>query len=148
MADMEEVKKKIIEKFGITDLNSHQERAIDALRRGNDVFVGTKTGSGKSLIYESAPLALKETGVTTVLAPLTSIMTEQVERLKRLGYRATDITGDTDRTAVMNGDYQFVFASPETLVGDPKWRDILKTDTFSRKHHLIVVDEAHTVVQW
>ena len=81
-----------------------------------------KTGSRKSLIYECAPLVFKETGVTTILAPLNSIMTEQVERLQQLGYRATYIRAETDRESVMNGYYQFLFSSPETLVGDPKWR--------------------------
>ena len=53
-----------MEKVTIRALNSHQERAINALRIGNDVFVGTKTGSGKFLIYECEPLVLKETTVT------------------------------------------------------------------------------------
>ena len=44
MADFEVVKKKIMEKLKIRALNSHQERAINAMRTENDVFVGTKDG--------------------------------------------------------------------------------------------------------
>ena len=42
----------------------------------------------------------------------------------------------------------FYSAPPKLWFGDPKWRETLKAGMFSRKHHLIVVDEAHTVLQW
>ena len=50
----------MMKKVTIRALISHQERTINALRIGNDVFVGTKTGSGKFLIYECEPLVFKQ----------------------------------------------------------------------------------------
>ncbi|XP_062582870.1 uncharacterized protein LOC134244624 [Saccostrea cucullata] len=147
MADIEVVN-RICQKFNLKSLTDQQISAIDALKKGNDTFVGTKTGSGKSLVYESSPIVLGENGVTTVLAPLNSIMSEQIERLNRLGYRAVQVSNDTDKQAVMNGYFQFVLGSPELLVGDDKWREVLRNPIFTSKHQLIVVDEAHTVIQW
>ncbi|XP_062622050.1 uncharacterized protein LOC134283551 [Saccostrea cucullata] len=147
MADIEVVN-RICQKFNLKSLTDQQISAIDALKKGKDTFVGTKTGSGKSLVYESSPIVLGENGVTTVLAPLNSIMSEQIERLNRLGYRAVQVSNDTDKQAVMNGYFQFVFGSPELLVGDDKWREVLRNPIFTSKNQLIVVDEAHTVIQW
>ena len=42
------------------------------------------------------------------------------------------------------GDFDILFASPETLVGDEEWRDAIKEIDVS----LIVVDEFHTVTEW
>ena len=75
-------------------------------------------------------------------------MLEQVDRLNKLGFRAVHITGDTDREAVINGYYNFVFGSPEMFVGESKWREIFRNPLFTARHQLIVVDEAHTVIQW
>ena len=114
---------KIMEKVTIRALNSHQERAINALRIGNDVFVWTKTGSGKSLIYECAPLVYGETGVTTILAPLNSIITEQ--RLQQLGCRATYITAESDRLLWM-AITRFFLAPPKLRLairsGERHWK--------------------------
>lgn len=59
-----------------------------------------------------------------MIAPLNNIISEQIERLNKLGYRAVQISIDTDRAVVTNGYFQFVFWSPEYLVGDDKWRDV------------------------
>uniref|UniRef100_A0A8W8MR34 Helicase ATP-binding domain-containing protein n=1 Tax=Magallana gigas TaxID=29159 RepID=A0A8W8MR34_MAGGI len=42
----------------------------------------------------------------------------------------------------------FLFGSPEALLGERKWRERLQTPEYQRKIKLIVVDEAHTIVQW
>ena len=68
MADFEAKQKQIQDKFHIEALTDHQIEAIKALRQGQDVFVGTKTGSGKSVIYECSPIVLKDTGVTNYCA--------------------------------------------------------------------------------
>lgn len=38
-------------------LRENQVNGIKAIYNGKDVFVGLKTGSGKSIIYESLPIA-------------------------------------------------------------------------------------------
>ena len=74
----EELKAKISDAFKV-ELRENQKRGIDAVLSNKDVFVGTRTGSGKSLIYERIPLI--RPGVIVIVAPLLSIMREQVEKL-------------------------------------------------------------------
>lgn len=110
--------------------------------------MGLKTGSGTSLIYECAPIVFYKQSTVIVIAPLVSIMAEQVERLTSLGFRATSLGKSVNREAVASGYYQFVFCSPEMIFGDTHWRDVIKLPEFRERHVLTVVDEAHTVVQW
>lgn len=140
--------KQICDKFQISSLTAYQEKAIKAISEGNDVFVGTKTGSGKSMTYESFPV-IKPGSTVLVIAPLLTIMSEQSEKLQKLGFKATYIGKNvSENEAIEQGKYDFVFGSPEVLVGDTKWREILKSDVYQKHMALIVVDEAHTVVQW
>ncbi|XP_062599088.1 uncharacterized protein LOC134260556 [Saccostrea cucullata] len=138
---------EIDKKFNIV-LSLKQKQAINGLFNLKDVFVGTKTGSGKSMTYECAPI-LFDNGTTLIISPLTSIMKEQVERLKGLGYKAIYIgTEEDDINGIRNGHYHFVFGSPELLVGNDKWLDVIKSSSFQSNHRLTVVDGAHTVVHW
>jgi ATP-dependent DNA helicase RecQ len=139
----------ICRRFCLNSLTPRQKSAINGIRDGKDVFVGTKTGSGKSLIYECAPVLLGEDTICVVVAPLLSIMKEQTDRLNALGFKATYIGKDSrENLHIQSGYFQFVFGSPELLLGDAEWRNMFSSDVFRRKLRLIVVDEAHTVVQW
>uniref|UniRef100_A0A8W8MHU3 Helicase ATP-binding domain-containing protein n=1 Tax=Magallana gigas TaxID=29159 RepID=A0A8W8MHU3_MAGGI len=46
---------------------------------------------------------------------------------------------------IINGNFQFLFASPESILSVNKWRDMLVA---SKHFKLFVVDEAHTVLHW
>ena len=48
--------KLICDKFNLEALTVNQVKSFKALADGKDVFIGTKTGSGKSLSYESIPV--------------------------------------------------------------------------------------------
>ena len=58
------------------------------------------------------------------------------------------IVGDLAEEAVggvCNGNYQLVYMSPESLLTDERWRDML----LSREHLVgLVVDKAHCVKKW
>lgn len=134
--------------FQISEITDNQRKAIAAVINGHDVFVGTRTGSGKSLTYECLPIA-RPKSITLVIAPLVTIMSEHCSKLERLGFRATYIGKDhSEMENIKRGLYDFVFGSPEILVGDVTWREVLKTQVYQEKLKLIVVDEAHTVLQW
>ncbi|XP_062573982.1 ATP-dependent DNA helicase RecQ-like [Saccostrea cucullata] len=134
--------------FGIEKLNAFQQEAIDALMNKRDVFVGTKTGSGKTIIYQSMGVLNKEM-VTVVIAPLQSIMEEQVDRLNKTGMSAIYIDSlKMPLNEIIGGKYQFIYGSPEILVDSTKWRDTFRHPVFSKKVGLLVVDEAHTILQW
>ncbi|KAK3099232.1 hypothetical protein FSP39_001299 [Pinctada imbricata] len=137
---------EICQKYNIAELSKNQEDTIQAVCEKRDVYVGTRTGSGKSLIYESMPVVLPGCAVV-IIAPLVAIMKEQTERLNKFGFKATYIGRDgCEEEDILNGRFDFIFGSPEAVVGEKKWTNILSD--YGQRLKLIVVDEAHTVVQW
>lgn len=98
------------------------------------------------MIYESLPIDYPSVTIIAVTA-LVSIMKEQTRRLCKLGFKATYIGHDPMEDDAINEEiFKFIFASPEALVGDKKWRDVVAN--LRDRIKVIVVDEAHTVVQW
>lgn len=138
----------ICEKFNITRLTPHQISSVKALNDGKDLFVGTRTGSGKSLTYECIPVLFPAASVL-IISPLVSIMSEQCKKLTEHGFKSTYIGRDSSENEnIENGFFDFVFASPEQLLGNVKWRDVLKSTQYKEKLKAIVIDEAHTVIHW
>ena len=56
MAAFEAAYDKILETFKLNSLRSIQREALEKLVSGEDVFVIQPTGSGKSLIFQTAPI--------------------------------------------------------------------------------------------
>ena len=56
MAAFEAAHDKILETFKLNSLRSIQREALEKLVSGEDVFVIQPTGSGKSLIFQAAPI--------------------------------------------------------------------------------------------
>ena len=48
---------------------------------------------------------------------------------------------------IAEGRFTFVFASPESVL-KPKWRDVFLTETWQTRISLIVIDEAHSILEW
>ena len=73
---------RVLERFKLENLKDLQRKALEKLVNGEDVLVIQPTGSGKSLIYQSSPMAMaidivKETtfkSIAVVISPLTSLM--------------------------------------------------------------------------
>ena len=63
---MADFQAKICEKFNINSLTDNQSRSITAIIDGKDIFVGTKTGSGKSLTYEAIPKVAQRSKIKSV----------------------------------------------------------------------------------
>nr|XP_034333442.1 ATP-dependent DNA helicase hus2/rqh1-like [Crassostrea gigas] len=73
-------------------------------------------------------------------------MKEQCEYLKSCDFTSTFIGRDSSEDIdIINGNFQFLFASPESILSVNKWRDMLVA---SKHFKLFVVDEAHTVLHW
>ena len=49
---------------------------------------------------------------------------------------------------VHEGFYQLVFFSPEALLCNEAWRDMLKTPVYQDNVVALVIDEAHLVKKW
>ncbi len=125
-----------------------QKQAAYSLLSGRDVFCVLPTGAGKSLCWQLP--AVVHAGLTVVVSPLIALMQDQVMHLAALGIKAETInslkTNKEQQQAVLrllSGEARIVFVAPERL----------RTNTFLQlcracRPWLVVVDEAHCVVQW
>ena len=73
-------------------------------------------------------------------------MQDQVASFMARGLKAAYIQGDGG-DAVLRGEVQLVYASPETLILEPKWRELLR-QTVYQNNVCLAVDEAHLVEKW
>jgi len=49
---------------------------------------------------------------------------------------------------VIKGEYQLVFFTPEILLNAKNWRQLVQTESYTRRVKTLVIDEAHTVKKW
>ncbi|XP_068754402.1 uncharacterized protein [Montipora capricornis] len=148
----------VVERFKVENLKDLQRKALKKLVIGEDVFLIQPTGSGKSLIYQSAPMVfdiVKRTtfkSIAVVISPLTSLMQDQVKFLKSIGVTAEfigeDQQDDAAKTAVERGDCQIVFGSPESFLSSHRWRKMLSSKVYEERLCLVAVDEAHCISHW
>ena len=65
------------------------------------------------------------TSIVMVIAPLTSLMEDQVESCTIRGIKAVAVTREEESRrnyeSVGNGNYQVVYMSPEMIIGTRKW---------------------------
>ena len=116
--------------------------------------------------------------IVIVVSPLNSLMTNQISRLGLSGIRASainvkqasstttiDETADADdirddiglvdidfllceKEKLRDGYYHIVFAHPETLISSKYGRDLLLSDKYTDNVVVIVIDEAHCILDW
>ena len=78
-------------------------------------------------------------------------MKDQVASLTQKGITAMHIVEEMKEEtveAVHEGRFQVLFFSPEILLTDEVWRDMLLTPTYTQNVVGFVVDEAHCVKKW
>jgi ATP-dependent DNA helicase RecQ len=131
-----------------------QWETIERLLQGKDTVVLLPTGGGKSICYQLTALLLP--GRCIVVAPILSLIDDQIDNLGRVGIdRCAGITSQiTDSAAkeritqaFASGQYLFCYVAPERFQTEP-FRDSLRTLTTSLPVSLVVVDEAHCVSEW
>ena len=134
--------------FGLTKFRANQETIIEKILQGQDVFVVMPTGGGKSICFQIPALIFD--GITIVISPLISLMNEQVDRLQLLNIKAVFLnrsltTGQVKKAMndIVYGRYKIVYVAPERLESKLFVEFIEKV-----KISLVVVDEAHCVLQW
>lgn len=90
--------------------------------------------------------------ILLVAEPTIPIMVDQCTNLVEKGISAAYINheqkDDKVKEHVVAGKYRFVYISPESLLGVPRFRDVLLTLPYREHLVEIVVDEAHCVSQW
>ena len=160
---LKEVVVKLCENFKVQNLYPYQLEALYYFLCGEDVFVNKPTGSGKSIIFQMAPLAemglakytqdnmWKTRAILIVICPLVALMQDQVNRLQSLGINVAYITSDQTESVlkkIENGEYTLVFMSPESTLDNERWRSMIVSPLYSKSLMGIAVDEVHCVTQW
>lgn len=122
---------------------------------GYTTLVSLPTGGGKSLITQM--LAYQSEGLTIVVVPTVSLADDQLIAAKRIKSENIDEEVFSYRSgvevapilsAIQKCTARLLFISPEALMNNPAFENVI--NTANKQHYLknIVIDEAHIVVDW
>lgn len=136
--------------FGLDRFRQGQLPIVLAALSGKSILVVSPTGSGKTLCFQ-LPAVLRR-GLTIVVSPLKTLMSEQVSDLLAKKIPATFVNSDlsaeekqTRFSLLGRGAIKLLYLAPERFfVRSEDERARLK----QTKPSFIVVDEAHCVYQW
>lgn len=134
--------------FGYDTLRPGQQDLMEGILNGIDVLGIMPTGAGKSLCYQVPALMLP--GITIVISPLISLMSDQVKALNQAGVHAayinSSLTENQIRAALLyaaQGQYMIIYVAPERL-NTMRFLDFACRADIS----MVTVDEAHCISQW
>ena len=151
--DLSVLKAILLEAFSFNDFNQGQiSIIINSLNRRTTLGV-LPTGGGKSLCYQLS--ALLQPGICLVVAPIISLMMDQVRSLKDKGFAHVDyISSSRDaqtKTAVLDklatNRCAIVLISPERFQ-NAAFRKSLHAINQNSNFALAIIDEVHCLSEW
>lgn len=140
----------VLRLFGASHFRGGQLPIVLAALSGKSILVVSPTGSGKSLCFQLP--ALLRHGITIVVSPLKTLMSDQVSGLLRKKIPATFVNstlGPDEKeirySLIRRNAVKFLYVAPERFfVKRQRERDALSRN----RPEYLVVDEAHCVDQW
>ncbi|KIK59958.1 hypothetical protein GYMLUDRAFT_168548 [Collybiopsis luxurians FD-317 M1] len=110
-----------------------QLKAVRTILKGQDVLTIAPTGAGKTLVYWLV-LAFVKDGCIIVVTPLKDLGSQFKAELKAKGFSALNVTGNIVTDEVYKEiallKYHVVIFSPESMVKDHRFNDLLNNQTF------------------
>jgi ATP-dependent DNA helicase RecQ len=145
MSDVDSILTSI---FGLENFRLQQREIVNDVLAGRDALVVMPTGAGKSLCFQLPAVALR--GLTLIVSPLISLMTDQVRQMRALRIPAMMLCSgqswDEQRTVMAkmrDGFRGLLYVAPERFSA-PGFFSIIT----QRKLSLLAIDEAHCISQW
>jgi ATP-dependent DNA helicase RecQ len=148
--------KAALEKFGFQKLHAPQKEALALIENNNFVLATLPTGAGKTLLY-ALPAALNPHGKYLVVCPLVALMRDQASRLQASGFKAAALhsqLSESEKKDIVasyleskENSIQILLVSPERLQMN-SFVMVLQKLVVSKTLEMIVVDEAHCVLNW
>ena len=130
-------------------LTAHEslEEMTDRETLGRQIVI-LPTGAGKSLCFQLPAMMIE--GITLVIYPILSLMSDQQRRLNERGFSPVTIRGGQNREEreeiwrkLENGQSKFIIANPEVLLTEQVKKQLEKIKIVHA-----VIDEAHCVSEW
>jgi ATP-dependent DNA helicase RecQ len=145
---MDKARQLLKQVFGFDDFVSIQARVIQHVLEGRDTLAVMPTGGGKSLCFQIPALVFE--GLTVVVSPLISLMTDQIQQLRQNGVAAALLNSTLEAAeyrhnveSIQSGRAKLLYVAPETLL-KPALLELLG----AIKVDCLAIDEVHCVSEW
>jgi bloom syndrome protein len=140
------------EVFGNQSFREKQREVINATKSKRDVIALIPTGGGKSLTFQLS--AVTEEGVTLVVMPLLSLISDQMQQMEDLGVECKFLHTPNDLMEVFSMlaegrlSARLLFVTPEKITQSGQARSLIDNLYMERKIERFVIDEVHWVSSW
>ncbi|TEB27983.1 P-loop containing nucleoside triphosphate hydrolase protein, partial [Coprinellus micaceus] len=118
---------------------------------GLNTVVIAGTGAGKSTPFVLPALKNRDVKVL-LISPLKALQDDQAARFEALGVSSAVVNGDTWsdelQERLQGGQIQVILTSPEMCLLHDKFRAFLSDAALSNELAMVVIDEAHCILQW
>ncbi|XP_065901618.1 ATP-dependent DNA helicase Q1-like [Dysidea avara] len=147
----------VAHQMGINRLKPKQMEAITVFLSGRDVFVALPTGYGKSIIFALLPAIFNRikgcnSSLAVCISPLTSLEVDLTVKLQSRGINAAYVGEQQidwqETKRVLEGNIEIVFISPESIIHNKAFRNMLRSEAYKERMVALIVDEAHCVKTW